>query len=51
VDEPEDDVSPDRRSWLAWLLPFLVSGGMAFGAMIGLGVPVLLSWSRRAKAV
>jgi hypothetical protein len=24
------------RSWLAWLLPFLVSGGMALGAFIGM---------------
>ena len=23
------------RSWLAWFVPFLVSGGMAFGALIG----------------
>ena len=23
-------------SWLAWFLPFLVSGGMAFGAFIGM---------------
>jgi hypothetical protein len=32
------EVSPERRSWLAWLLPFLVSGGMAFGAIIGLTI-------------
>jgi hypothetical protein len=24
------------RSWLAWLLPFLVSAGMAFGVLIGM---------------
>lgn len=26
----------NMRSWLAWLLPFLVSGGMALGAFIGM---------------
>ncbi len=29
-------MSPNLRSWLAWLLPFLISGGMAFGALIGM---------------
>lgn len=24
------------RSWLVWFIPFLVSGGMAFGALIGI---------------
>ena len=28
-------MSPNLRSWLVWLLPFLVSGGMAFGVLIG----------------
>ena len=31
-------MSPNRRSWLTWLLPFLMSGGMAFGAGIGLTI-------------
>lgn len=25
-----------KRSWIVWFVPFLVSGGMAFGALIGL---------------
>lgn len=29
-------MSSNTRSWLVWLLPFLVSGGMAFGALIGM---------------
>ena len=29
-------MSPNTRSWLAWFLPFLVSGGMAFGSLIGM---------------
>ena len=28
-------MSTDKRSWIRWLLPFIVSGGMAFGAMVG----------------
>lgn len=24
------------RPWLVWMLPFLISGGMAFGALIGI---------------
>jgi hypothetical protein len=35
---PDDVVSQNRRSWIAWLLPFLVSGGMALGALIGLTI-------------
>ena len=29
-------MSIDLRPWLVWLLPFLVSGGMVFGALIGM---------------
>jgi hypothetical protein len=29
-------VSSNMRSWLLWLIPFLVSGGIAFGALIGM---------------
>ena len=35
---PGGVVSQTRRSGIAWLLPFLVSGGMAFGALIGLTI-------------
>lgn len=28
-------MNSNMRSWIVWLLPFLVSGGMAFGALIG----------------
>ncbi|MBL0210108.1 MAG: hypothetical protein IPQ13_04205 [Holophagaceae bacterium] len=28
-------MNPKMRSWLAWLLPFLVGGGLALGALIG----------------
>lgn len=31
-------MSPNMRSWLAWFLPFLVSGGMALGALIGITI-------------
>lgn len=30
------DTKNKRFSWSAWLLPFLVSGGLALGALIGL---------------
>ena len=36
ADRWEIIVSSNIRSWLVWLLPFLVSGGMAFGALIGM---------------
>jgi hypothetical protein len=29
-------VSSNMRSLLVWLIPFLVSGGMAFGALVGM---------------
>lgn len=29
-------MSSNTRSWLVWLIPFFVSAGMAFGALIGL---------------
>ena len=29
-------MSSNMRSWLAWLLPFLVSAGMALGAFVGM---------------
>jgi len=29
-------VSPHTRSWLVWLLPFVISGGMALGALVGM---------------
>jgi hypothetical protein len=29
-------MSSNIRSWLVWLIPFLVSGGMAFGGLIGM---------------
>lgn len=29
-------MNSNMRSWFAWFLPFLVSGGMAFGAFIGM---------------
>ena len=29
-------MSPHTRSWLVWLLPFVISGGMALGALVGM---------------
>jgi hypothetical protein len=31
-------VSPRMRSWLAWLLPFLVAPGLVIGATVGLSM-------------